>query len=1205
MVKIKIYGVIFLKKKFSVVLMVLLIVSMISPTTLAADNNLSTSEQSLSTAELIVDYEDIDKNEFDKKSMEKISSNAQKLNISGVTFEWVPKQGNDGYLIVGEEIFDTYETFKIFVKCADEYKYKTITVPGVYLIEQFQANGKTHNIDMIWIGDFIDYTPVKGTITGVNLITDKEIEICFDAPVKRQNTKLSFTVLVDGQEVDYDYLSYFDFGPYAAQPRVNVRLKEPLDVGTLSGRTGTAVTPLSGTSSTLGPIAADRISVIATATGQKYADADWVPFYSYRQLGQKSKIHATGTAKCNTLAANSLTNTAYNAEYVINYCGEGINKMVGRAETLTLNAVEKGLCVRIVGPDQSVYEAPEYRELYNPADYKTRTHIAGTLDKPIIVTTADDVMRQASTGEMNRPKSDRFYMGEAFLRLYWTLGVKEGCPRTPLSVYNDPDDYRYDKHIEAAYEHAKANNLWPGTKMMDSVEDYFTYAGMVWYEFIPESPDGKWYPEAFPVNTRAELKEYDPDLFRPMVGVFGEFEYFSGLSNQTFNSGNDTVRSHMPWFWHCQVDNYGIDDQAYEPLAVEHCWVIANDQIELKFNREVKDITAATTASNWRVYRDGQQLTGVQIRGAYVWKSITLQVSNLTVGAFGRDFRGFTQQDIDERKVSAGGWIADTEVASATALQKGEFVGLDEAIARGAGLNGVITVEFVGNTDVCDWAGNKLEKTTHTTEFHPWMGNAYRSPLTGFYVYADTGVSKETMEIAALNYDTSLSNSQTITYDKDAGGNTKVVNYDRIGQRVADGAVKRGGGMQIIASGQHAMQQPTHRNQQNSNYHTGLYVEGWGGTTFQDEEDNILRDYSLTRYKNEYLVAHEGGHGLDSFLPTYANEVYNDISAAHSAATSIANGRRWFDENNVGAYCSSRGEYTSTLSTFWHTTMRESKDGTNDGTWTPCNTREELYRYDPWGYEVFKRIFYNGDVGLWYCDEQGNHRVGDPAYKVLASDWQLLAQDEDLKARGFEFKSEDDVIKWGCTFPETLANNPYTGYSNPKVKWLSWSVPNIYNIGLKGNPNNPNCQYDFKGYDSYYPENPTKSYANPFLSPPYVKRPVRPATTMALLAPVEGVAGELSFLGGTMVTFDFATEGELSPNNAAASFSLKVDCEPMDFTFVSYEDGIVTLLLDRPLEDGAEVTLTVTAKGQSVSGINAPAVIESAADPEPEVDKAE
>jgi hypothetical protein len=150
--------------------------------------------------------------------------------------------------------------------------------------------------------------------------------------------------------------------------------------------------------------------------------------------------------------------------------------------------------------------------------------------------------------------------------------------------------------------------------------------------------------------------------------------------------------------------------------------------------------------------------------------------------------------------------------------------------------------------------------------------------------------------------------------------------------------------------------------------------------------------------------------------------------------------------------------------------MRESSDGTNNGTWTPCNTREELLRYDPEGFDFFKSIFYNGDPGLWYLG-----KVGDPAFKVELADWKKLG-----------LANENELLKWGCTFPASLANNPYTGTINQQVKWISWDVTNYFNIGLrKVADDNPN-KFDFVGYDFYPPE---KINYHPFLIPPYVNKP--------------------------------------------------------------------------------------------------------------------
>jgi len=157
----------------------------------------------------------------------------------------------------------------------------------------------------------------------------------------------------------------------------------------------------------------------------------------------------------------------------------------------------------------------------------------------------------------------------------------------------------------------------------------------------------------------------------------------------------------------------------------------------------------------------------------------------------------------------------------------------------------------------------------------------------------------DTMKTAAYYYDLSLVNNSTTVYKKSAGGADFPANdpyyqqpfglgqpaadysdilylhnngttYDRVGQRIADGAVANGGGMQIAAGsvyGHHPAKQPTHRGQIGSNFHNAIYVEGWGGNTFQCEDVNIWKDLNLNRYKNESLFYHEGGHGIETYRP--------------------------------------------------------------------------------------------------------------------------------------------------------------------------------------------------------------------------------------------------------------------------------------------------------------------------------------------------
>ena len=1073
----------------------------------------------------------------------------------------------------------------------------------------------------------LDHNQKKSfSITGVNLITEQEIEIvCTVEPANAKEVYDNFTVTVEGNKAEYTYLSYFKFGSYAKTPVINIRLAKPLNTGTLRGKTGNARTPGENTVEVLGPKAAATVKV---ASGSQSVTAKWKPFYDYMNIGSKSKLTATGTALCGTLAENDEhKGSAYSNEHVVDYAAGGLHRMTGRAELITQNAVDYGVAVMIVGAGQSVYEAPQWRELFNSADYKTRRVIEGTLEKPVIVTTADDVMRQKSTGEMQRPKSNFFYLGEAFARMFWRVGVDGssngvtlGCRRTPVSVYNAPDDYRYDKHVVAAYEEAKKNNKYPGTKMMESVEDYFVYGTMLFYEFIPESADGKWTSSGGPVNTREELKRYDPALYRPMCGIYGEWEYFSSENSEGFDNGRDGVRSGMPWFWHTQADNYNIDTHTYPTLDIEHVWVIAEDQIELKFNREVKDMSALYNIKNWKIQHstDGgsswKDVSGVSMAGGYLWRAITLQIStsgdnasnigSFTVGNFGRSFRGFNRDDINERSTTAGGWIANDYEVSLTALKFGQYISINEAISNyKAGINGMFRVQYLADSPIRDWAGNQLPASkSHEAIFKPWVGNVYRSPLTGVYIYGDTELPKDVLIVSGMYYDLQFTNNLYKEYEKwpsgiayTAGELLSSAKFDRPGQRIADCATQQNGGLLIVGYGQHPNQQPERRRQQAGSYHGGLYVEGWGGNIFQDQAYNIIRDYSMTRYKNEFLLYHEGGHGIDSYTRpnSFAPWVYTNITSAHDMARSKENGHRYYDENNVGSYHARRDEYVSTGATYWHGSMRESKDGTNDGTWTPVSNRWEFYRYDPWGFEAFKRLFYSNELGLWY-----ENKVGDPNYRVLPGDWKYLQNDEELNmyltlhsglqgnGETVRIDSENALLAWGCTVFESLRDDPYNNYHNQLINWVSWSTPMIYDITVKKstNPEFPDNNMGFLGGVLYYPGSELpKSFVNPFLRPGGVKKPARTAEENALLNPVNGVAGNLILKTPVLPVFKFDNAAKITVDNAQTSFAIKVNGKKIGFRYFKSDTDTVMLYLNWPLEKDDMIEITVLTTGQVIS----------------------
>jgi hypothetical protein len=450
-----------------------------------------------------------------------------------------------------------------------------------------------------------------------------------------------------------------------------------------------------------------------------------------------------------------------------------------------------------------------------------------------------------------------------------------------------------------------------------------------------------------------------------------------------------------------------------------------------------------------------------------------------------------------------------------------------------------------------------------------------------------------------------------------SGHQSGPVTYDRTGQRIADAAVNGNGGMRMPAGsvlGHHAGRQTTNTQMSGTSMGDNLRVEGWGGMTFQCEDVLIMRDFCLCRYKNENLALHEGGHGVDSFTgaSSYANYVYRDITSAHATATNAANGRRWFTVDNMGSYCSDRGEYVSTGNTFIAGVMRESFQGNNDGVWTAIGTRQEYYAYDPWGFEAHRRFQWNGELGLWY-----ENKVGDPDYRVMIEDWELL---RDQNAEFANWTISNDLAAWGATIVETARHNPYIearngapygSEKNENVRWVSWNVPNVWGPFPSTPPTtNPNCRFDFPGYDfvsnlepaggvPYHPMpaiwaspvaelTPFENQTHPFHRPGGVKRPDRSGypTIAALVVPVTGVISgvKISDMRPSLVEFTLTNpSGAVTSNNAQTSFDLLVNGKYLGFYFWTYKVtgtvATVQLRLDRPLERTETLQLVLRAGG--------------------------
>ncbi|MCL1816894.1 MAG: hypothetical protein FWG43_04765 [Clostridiales bacterium] len=994
---------------------------------------------------------------------------------------------------------------------------------------------------------------IQALINDVSLITAEVIEIGYDEPIfNNAEAHTTFSVQVDGEEVEWEFLSYFD-NNVVDKPVVNIRLAEPLKI---------REAPY--TAYTLGSTAAASLSVALKAGGEKVG-ATWKPYYTfYDQLasngtsGQRSNRGSRGlmwvwgneNSRCaastfadetfNHIPTSNRTNYQTATWVVGTYVAAAIDRTVGRSEQLVNAANVSGMHVVIVGNGDSVYSVPEYRQLYVSGvteDWSSRVTIGGSRKIPIVVTTAEDACRVKSAND------NTFEMMREFARLFLELGVKDGWSNFALGIYDDPDAYNCYKRLVENYRKSRAAGLWPGTNMLNSLEDYYVLGTMIYFECLPES--STWQAESFPINTRRELLDYDLGLYEVMVEVYGEWEYFVGGGTSNSDSSR---RWGAPWYKHSQVENYTVVNgriQPYEPLRVIETNLISPSQVELVFNREIKDLDELRTLANWELtwipsetcvitigattytfnpgttYTFNSTSTPRLVMEYYMWKTLTLKVTGMKFnsGFMSYEIGGFTEDEIEKAfdsslSVAEGykpwftedayyrdlnpigkgfmgdigdpsGWMADTastvnarsfyavsqkvydsqtaeEIAAKKlvvgkkipqsdyvrdnlfALEKGEYVRFDGA--KGgfitydkknqpqnngeprfpATVNGSLNVTFKASPAVTDWADNPLAAQAYSVSMNPWQTQVMRSEKTGVYVYADAETQKNSLLVGCDYWDYMYSNP-----------------IDNIGQRLADGFnfayyhknVKTGeyasGGLDILGYHNHMYMAPNRRSLYNAGP-TVLYAEGLGYHVCSTMEYSLLRDYQYTRYDHESIMHHEGAHSVEYPAMFY----YTDLNfEAHEIWDNFGY-YTWSGNRTYSTYASSNmAEWFATLSTYWFGTMRESVDGTITGVWTPISTREELYEFDRKGYEFMKKVYYNGETYL------------DPA-KVPAGQTALKGWDEQGNS------INDDFIKWGLTFPETMNEDRADWGITNQFRWASWGAPNVWDIKMSTVPGN-------------------------------------------------------------------------------------------------------------------------------------------------------
>ncbi|WP_397334059.1 hypothetical protein [Paenibacillus macerans] len=175
---------------------------------------------------------------------------------------------------------------------------------------------------------------------------------------------------------------------------------------------------------------------------------------------------------------------------------EMIDIMLSQRSEIAQKLAEYGASLAIYGLQEDAYDIPEHRGGVDFLKY-TVEGFGGMPSIPVTSVSEKNIRRYWEGPYQTKYKNESILAHE-FGHAIHLIGV------------NNLEDQSLARQFNDAYEHAVANKLWPDTYAISNYEEYFATLTAIWFNVMAESKDGTWDGVRGPVNTREELKAYDP-----------------------------------------------------------------------------------------------------------------------------------------------------------------------------------------------------------------------------------------------------------------------------------------------------------------------------------------------------------------------------------------------------------------------------------------------------------------------------------------------------------------------------------------------------------------------------------------------------------------------------------------------------------------------------------------------------------------------
>ncbi|WP_051393322.1 OmpL47-type beta-barrel domain-containing protein [Glycomyces arizonensis] len=182
--------------------------------------------------------------------------------------------------------------------------------------------------------------------------------------------------------------------------------------------------------------------------------------------------------------------------------GKGDN---GIAETMA----DFGCSLAVYASRENAYLVPEHRGGYDPEMYDVEGYGGSTWNGCVSSISERNVLRTRG--------NDNEFLNTAYPNE--NILIHEFGHAVRLVGIETQDDKSLSDEFYAVYANAYNTGLWPNTYAIGNSDEYFATLSAVWFDVMAEKPD--WTDGVrSPINTRAELKEYDPMAYEFFAKVY-------------------------------------------------------------------------------------------------------------------------------------------------------------------------------------------------------------------------------------------------------------------------------------------------------------------------------------------------------------------------------------------------------------------------------------------------------------------------------------------------------------------------------------------------------------------------------------------------------------------------------------------------------------------------------------------------------------